>query len=107
MTPPSARARTRIIPVATARTIVGTRTARMAAMGPGRTERRRRRRSAGGPDMASEKQIAANRRNARRSTGPRTPAGKVRAALNALTHGLTTQAADLSQDREGDQRLTR
>jgi hypothetical protein len=57
--------------------------------------------------MATEKQIAANRRNARRSTGPRTPAGKARAALNALTHGLTTQAADLPPDRERDQRLAR
>ncbi len=39
--------------------------------------------------MASHRQIAANRRNARRSTGPRTPAGVKRAARNALRHGLT------------------
>ena len=32
---------------------------------------------------------AANRRNARRSTGPRTVAGKARAARNARRHGLT------------------
>jgi len=38
--------------------------------------------------MATEKQIAANRRNAQKSTGPRTPAGKARASLNNLRHGL-------------------
>jgi hypothetical protein len=31
----------------------------------------------------------ANRRNAKRSTGPQTPAGKARASKNALQHGLT------------------
>jgi hypothetical protein len=39
--------------------------------------------------MASEKQIAANRMNAQKSTGPRTKAGKAVARYNALTHGLT------------------
>ncbi|MEO1090349.1 MAG: hypothetical protein AAFX81_06945 [Pseudomonadota bacterium] len=33
-----------------------------------------------------------NRANARRSTGPRSIAGKVRAAANALTHGLTAES---------------
>jgi hypothetical protein len=33
--------------------------------------------------MASERQIAANRRNARKSTGPRSGAGKKRASRNA------------------------
>jgi hypothetical protein len=39
--------------------------------------------------MASERQIAANRRNARKSTGPRSGAGKKRASRNAYRHGLS------------------
>ena len=39
--------------------------------------------------MASEGQIAANRRNARKSTGPRSGTGKKRASRNAYRHGLT------------------
>ena len=39
--------------------------------------------------MAGERQIAANRRNARKSTGPRSGAGKKRASRNAYRHGLT------------------
>ena len=38
--------------------------------------------------MASADKIAANRRNARRSTGPRTAAGKRNSAGNALRHGF-------------------
>jgi len=38
--------------------------------------------------MTSESKIAANRRNSRRSSGPRTPAGKLRVSRNALRHGL-------------------
>jgi hypothetical protein len=38
--------------------------------------------------MASEQQIAANRRNARKSTGPHSGAGKKRASRNAHRHGL-------------------
>ena len=41
--------------------------------------------------MASPAQILANRRNAARSTGPRSAAGKARAARNALAHGLTAE----------------
>jgi hypothetical protein len=39
--------------------------------------------------MASERQIAANRRNAANSTGPRSSAGKSRASRNAYRHGLS------------------
>src|SRR5215472_13160447 len=39
--------------------------------------------------MASERQIAANRCNARKSTGPRSGAGRKRASRNAYRHGLT------------------
>jgi len=41
--------------------------------------------------MTSFKQIAANRLNALKSTGPRTEDGKLRSRQNALRHGLTAQ----------------
>ena len=40
----------------------------------------------------SPKKLAANRANAARSTGPRTPAGKAKSSQNATTHALTTSA---------------
>jgi len=49
------------------------------------------------------KQLDANRRNARRSTGPRTPAGKAVSRQNAMKHGLL--AKDLvvaSEDFRGE-----
>ena len=42
--------------------------------------------------MTSARRIEANRRNARASTGPRTVAGKARAAQNARRHGLNLPA---------------
>jgi hypothetical protein len=41
--------------------------------------------------MTSVKQIEANRRNALRSTGPTTTAGKERSRRNAVRHGLTAE----------------
>ncbi len=41
--------------------------------------------------MASDKQIAANTRNAQKSTGPKTLAGKRKCRRNALRHGLTAE----------------
>jgi hypothetical protein len=40
--------------------------------------------------VATEKQIAANRANARLSTGPRTVAGRSRSSRNAFRHGLSS-----------------
>jgi len=42
----------------------------------------------GAPSMASQKQLDANRKNAQRSTGPRTPAGKAAVRFNALGSGI-------------------
>jgi hypothetical protein len=39
--------------------------------------------------MATAKQIEANRKNATRSTGPRTAVGKLNSSRNALRHGLS------------------
>jgi len=45
-----------------------------------------------GPRTTDSARAAANRLNAQKSTGPRTAAGKAKAALNALKHGLTSQS---------------
>jgi hypothetical protein len=39
--------------------------------------------------MATEKQLAANRANAKFSTGPKTMAGRLKSSRNALRHGLS------------------
>ncbi len=58
--------------------------------------------------MASPAQIAANRRNARRSTGPRTPEGKARSSQNALRHGFTSREFIVpGQEREHFETLRR
>jgi hypothetical protein len=49
--------------------------------------------------MASDKQIIANQKNARRSTGPRTESGKRRSRRNAIRHGLTAETViDILED---------
>ena len=52
--------------------------------------------------MASEAKIAANRRNAARSTGPKTGPGKAIASLNALKTGTYAKTSSLmpGEDRE-------
>jgi hypothetical protein len=42
--------------------------------------------------MASEKQLMANRANAKRSTGPKTTTGKALSRKNACKHGLTAES---------------
>src|SRR3954468_6489841 len=44
--------------------------------------------------MATERQNAANRRNALKSSGPKTSTGKRRASANSYRHGLSLQADD-------------
>ena len=48
--------------------------------------------------MATEKQIAANRNNAQKSTGPRTEEGKSKTRMNALRDGFTGQVITLSAE---------
>jgi hypothetical protein len=56
--------------------------------------------------MATHQQIHANRRNALRSTGPKTPAGKAVSSRNALKHGLRARAALLpGEDKHAFERL--
>jgi hypothetical protein len=50
--------------------------------------------------MATEKQLAANRANAAKSTGPRSAAGKKRAAQNSFQHGLSVRLSDLEFSRQ-------
>lgn len=52
----------------------------------------------------SEKQLKANRENAKRSTGPQTQAGKQVVALNSVTHGATSQALILPGENSDDYR---
>lgn len=48
-----------------------------------------------GKRSISERKLQANRDNAKRSTGPRTDAGKAISRRNALKHGILSQAIDL------------
>jgi hypothetical protein len=50
--------------------------------------------------MTSDKQIDANRKNALKSTGPKTPEGKDAVRLNALKHGLLSKETLLPGEDE-------
>lgn len=52
--------------------------------------------------MTSEAQIAANRRNAEKSTGPRTEDGKAKVARNALRHGLRAEKVMTFDEKSAD-----
>ena len=52
--------------------------------------------------MPSPAQIQANRQNAQKSTGPRTPAGKAAVAQNALKHGLLARHAVIVGEDPGE-----
>jgi hypothetical protein len=54
--------------------------------------------------MATDRQIAANRRNGALSRGPKTAAGKARSSRNALKHGL---AIPISRDRATARKIRR
>ena len=52
--------------------------------------------------MASDRQIQANRRNAKRSKGPQTKEGKAKSSRNALKHGLTAERMLLDDENAED-----
>ena len=55
-----------------------------------------------GTTMASTRKVAANRLNAKRSTGPRTVGGKAVARMNAVAHGLRAKALILPGESAAD-----
>jgi hypothetical protein len=57
--------------------------------------------------MATEKQIAANRRNGALSRGPKTLEGKARSRHNALKHGLAARRQPDAAEQRDIEALTR
>ena len=47
--------------------------------------------------MTSQKQVEANRKNAQKSTGPKTAEGKAIAKLNAIRHGILSEATVITK----------
>jgi hypothetical protein len=52
--------------------------------------------------MTTQKQRTANRRNAKKSTGPRTAKGRARSSINALKHGLTAAQITIADEKSED-----
>jgi hypothetical protein len=52
--------------------------------------------------MSTLRQIEANRRNARHSTGPITAEGKLRSRRNAVRHGLTAETVIVALENAED-----
>jgi hypothetical protein len=52
--------------------------------------------------MSTKKQIAANRRNAKHSSGPTSEAGKTASSMNALRHGLRARKLVLKNETQED-----
>jgi len=50
--------------------------------------------------MASERQIAANRRNAKKSTGPKSESGKKRSSKNPFRHGLSVPMSNIGSEAQ-------
>ena len=57
--------------------------------------------------MSSERKIAANRRNAGKSTGPRSRAAKRRTRRNSYRHGLTAGVTSSAERTKRIERLAR
>jgi len=57
--------------------------------------------------MTTEAQVEANRANAQKSTGPRTPEGKATVAQNAIKHGLLARHAVIVGEDTDDYELLR
>jgi hypothetical protein len=52
--------------------------------------------------VATEKQFEANRQNAQKSTGPKTPEGRAAVRLNGVKHGLTAETIVLKGESQAD-----
>lgn len=50
----------------------------------------------------SDRRLAANRANAQKSTGPKTPEGKERSSRNSLKHGITSRRIILTPEEQID-----
>src|SRR6476659_5522343 len=53
-------------------------------------------------NMSTQAQINANRRNAQKSTGPKSPEGRAAVRLNGVKHGLCAETLVLPGESEAD-----